>query len=79
MTPELKKKIGELKKGTTICEIIEEWFSYECKRLEDPFLWEKANFDVEGRANLKASVILRKFVKILKQPELNEIKKQNYK
>ena len=79
MIPELQKEISKLRKSEETCKIISQWFAYECEKLENPYLWDKEHLGRDGRANLKAAVILRKMVTILSKQEIKEKDKTNYR
>jgi len=72
MTPELIKKIEELKKNEDICKIINLWIDEECKRLKNPDNW--IPFSV-GEGRVEAAKSLKRLSKQLIQTDI-EVKKR---
>ena len=62
---DLKKReelLSGLRENKIICDAISDWTEENCKRLENPKLWNKTDFEIDGKASLKAAITLRTII-----------------
>jgi len=77
-----KQKIEEylelLKKNKELCQALFSWVENECQKLENPKLWDKTNFEIDGKANMKTATKLRLFIFKITNVKPKEERKTSY-
>lgn len=73
-----EKAFISLRDNKEVCLAIADWVEEECEKLEDSRRWNKEDFEVEGKSNLKTSSKLRLLVSKLIKKEIPEVNRTSY-